>query len=101
MGKSKRHTRLDISSKLPTISATDRRDQKFVRKLADVLPQMIEDVIQVVQCLGQRFLWIDAYCINQNDPAEVQETVTRMDDIYENALLTICIFWKTPTRDFQ
>jgi hypothetical protein len=62
---------------------------------------MIEDVIQVVQCLGQRFLWIDAYCINQNDPAEVQETVTRMDDIYENALLTICIFWKTPTRDFQ
>ncbi len=75
-GKSKRHTRLDISSTIPTISATNRNDRKFVRKLPDVLPQMIEDVIQVVQRLEQRFLWIDAYCIDQNDPAEVQATVT-------------------------
>jgi len=67
--------------------------QDRIRTLPDYLPPMIEDVLQVVRRLGQRFLWIDSYCINQKDPVEVQNTVLRMDDIYENSLLTICPFW--------
>jgi hypothetical protein len=64
-----------------------------MRILPDSMLPLLEDVIEVVRRLRQNFLWIDTYCINQDDPAEVQETVKRMDDIYENSFLTICPFW--------
>lgn len=64
-----------------------------LERLPNPMPPMLDDVIEVVRRLGQNFLWIDAYCINQKDPSEVQQTVNQMDDIYENSLLTICPFW--------
>ncbi|KIM93081.1 hypothetical protein OIDMADRAFT_70040, partial [Oidiodendron maius Zn] len=32
-----------------------------------------------------RFLWIDAICINQNNPVEKSEQVLKMGDIYSRA----------------
>jgi hypothetical protein len=82
----------EASNDIPTDLEINHK-QDCRRKLPDPLPPMIEDVLEAVRRLGQQFLWIDAYCIDQKDATEVQDTVRRMDDIYENSLLTICPFW--------
>lgn len=53
-------------------------------------PQTIEDAISIVQELGEQFLWIDTYCIDQNDPLEREHVINNMHHIYECAVLTIC-----------
>ncbi|OCK86400.1 HET-domain-containing protein [Lepidopterella palustris CBS 459.81] len=53
------------------------------------LPTVIEDAIVVVQKLGLRFLWIDRYCIIQNDDSDVIKHMGVMDLIYNHAHLTI------------
>jgi hypothetical protein len=63
------------------------------KKLPEVIPKTLEDVLQVVRLLSLRFVWIDAYCVNQMDPRELQAAVENMDSVYENALLTICPLW--------
>jgi hypothetical protein len=35
--------------------------------LPEKVPQTIEDAILVVKALGERFLWVDAYCIDQTN----------------------------------
>lgn len=64
-----------------------------VARLPENLPQTIQDVLQVTRWLGLRYVWIDAYCIQQDNPVELEEAVSNMDSVYENALLTICVFW--------
>jgi hypothetical protein len=88
----RRQNFVETTDVIPAVQGTDESHGRM-RTLPDPMPPMLEDVIEVVRRLGQNFLWVDAYCINQKDPVEVQETVKRMDDIYENSLLTICPFW--------
>ncbi|KAI3317230.1 heterokaryon incompatibility protein-domain-containing protein [Xylariaceae sp. AK1471] len=64
-----------------------------IQKLPETLPQTIKDVLQVTRWLGLQYVWIDAYCIDQNNPLELQKAIQNMDTVYENALLTICSFW--------
>jgi hypothetical protein len=52
------------------------------------LPQTIEDSINAVKELGYRYLWIDKYCINQNDEAEKRRNIAQMDLVYSNADIT-------------
>ncbi|KIW14231.1 hypothetical protein PV08_07013 [Exophiala spinifera] len=53
------------------------------------LPRTIRDAIELVQELGERFLWVDALCIDQKDDAELAKQVEQMDKIYASALITI------------
>jgi hypothetical protein len=53
------------------------------------LPRTIEDALTVVKRLGERYLWVDAYCINQNDEAEMKLQIDNMHLVYECASLTI------------
>jgi Heterokaryon incompatibility protein (HET) len=53
------------------------------------LPKTIEDALTVVKRLGERYLWVDAYCINQNDEAEMKLQIDNMRLVYECASLTI------------
>jgi hypothetical protein len=59
------------------------------RLLLAKLPLTIQDSIRVVLNLGWRYLWVDRYCINQEDPMEKILMLHNMDQIYENAELTI------------
>lgn len=54
-----------------------------------VLPETIRDAVRLVQCLGQRYLWVDRLCIIQNDDENKRLNIMRMDSIYSNAYLTI------------
>jgi hypothetical protein len=57
--------------------------------LPQSLPTTIEDSITATLKLGFRYLWVDRYCINQQDKVEVFHQVRMMDRIYQNAELTI------------
>lgn len=53
------------------------------------LPKTVEDAIALTSSMGIKFLWVDKYCIDQNDEQEMVSQMLRMDLIYLNAELTI------------
>lgn len=57
--------------------------------LPDDLPLVISDAIEVVKRLGYRYLWIDRYCIPQNDSQVKHIQIRKMDRIYSCSILTI------------
>jgi hypothetical protein len=56
---------------------------------AGPLPQTIEDSISLTMQLGFQYLWIDRYCIDQQDPQDVLAQCEQMDRIYANSALTL------------
>lgn len=53
------------------------------------LPRTIKDAIHVVRLLGERYLWVDALCIVQNDENTRKHLIDNMAAVYANALLTV------------
>jgi len=75
---------------------------KTFRKTSDVLtgdeiipitrrrvPKTIRDAMRVTKLIGERYLWVDALCIVQDDDLEKAMTICQMNNIYQNSLLTI------------
>jgi len=60
-----------------------------LKRLAGDVPKTFLDSMEVTRQLGLDFLWIDALCIVQDDAADIQSHLARMDVIYNNAELTI------------
>lgn len=55
----------------------------------DTLPNIFQDVVQITRQMGIHFLWIDALCIIQDDPADWQRESAKMGGIYAGAYVTI------------
>ncbi|KAI0409843.1 heterokaryon incompatibility protein-domain-containing protein [Xylaria palmicola] len=53
------------------------------------LPKVILDTVRLVGELGERFLWVDALCIVQDDDTFRTLLINSMHTVYKNALLTI------------
>jgi len=53
------------------------------------LPQTIEDSLEVVRCLGKKYLWVDSICIDQTNQEEKAEQIAIMCEIYSGAFATI------------
>jgi hypothetical protein len=53
------------------------------------LLQKIEDATTLVSKLGERYLWIDALCILQDDPGDTKVQKQRVSYIYSNAVVTV------------
>jgi hypothetical protein len=49
----------------------------------------IRDAIEVTRSIGYRYLWVDSLCIIQDDKQEKDFQISMMDEIYNNATLTI------------
>jgi hypothetical protein len=49
-------------------------------------PQTILDAIEATNRLGFGYLWVDRYCINENEKHDV---IQRMGDIYRNSSVTL------------
>jgi hypothetical protein len=57
--------------------------------LPDELPTLISDAIQATLELGYQYLWIDSYCIRQDDQVDIEQQVSQMHQIYMLAEATI------------
>ncbi|KAF2247538.1 HET-domain-containing protein [Trematosphaeria pertusa] len=53
------------------------------------LPRSIQDAMVVARQAGLRYLWVDALCILQDSPADLDIQLGHMDKIYKNATLTV------------
>ncbi|KAF9226160.1 HET-domain-containing protein [Gyrodon lividus] len=53
------------------------------------LPSTICDAITVTRRLGLRYLWVDAFCIIQDDDLDKQKEIARMGEIYQHSYCTI------------
>jgi len=63
------------------------------RATADAIPLpaplLIEDALTVTRILGIPFLWIDRYCVPQDDAEKKHVQIQNMNKIYNGAFLTI------------
>jgi hypothetical protein len=50
------------------------------------LPQTIRDALTVTLNIGQRYLWVDRYCIDQNDASEKHNSIRNMNAICKYSL---------------
>ncbi|KAL2070134.1 hypothetical protein VTL71DRAFT_14814 [Oculimacula yallundae] len=53
------------------------------------LPRTIEDALKLTMILNERYLWVDALCIIQDDTSSKLEQLSQMDRVYLGAALTI------------
>ncbi|KAK0744403.1 heterokaryon incompatibility protein-domain-containing protein, partial [Apiosordaria backusii] len=54
-----------------------------------VLPQVYQDALLVAKGLGYRYIWIDAFCIIQDNDTDIEAQITNMGYVYQNADMTI------------
>lgn len=58
-------------------------------KLRGELPRAIRDAIDFTVAVGETYLWIDALCIVQDDDSSKATYISRMNEIYGGALVTL------------
>ena len=81
-----------VWGKMPFIQLTKSNAEMLKRKGSlkeQKLPRTIEDAINLVSLLDERYLWVDALCIVQDDIVSKMEQIAQMDRIYLCAALTI------------
>ncbi|KAF2247304.1 HET-domain-containing protein [Trematosphaeria pertusa] len=52
-------------------------------------PATVRDAMDLVRALGERYIWVDALCIVQDDNDDKKVQIQQMDIIYSAAVLTI------------
>jgi hypothetical protein len=57
--------------------------------LPESLPRTIEDAIKTTTLIGLKYLWVDRYCIPQNNNEERHIQISQMDCVYRSAEITI------------
>ncbi|KAI3331588.1 heterokaryon incompatibility protein-domain-containing protein [Xylariaceae sp. AK1471] len=60
-----------------------------VKMLPEQLSGVIRDSIDVTKALGYRYLWVDKFCIDQDNPGVKHDQIQQMDTIYQNSELTL------------
>lgn len=76
-----------------TTKTRDSLGQKEgLSKHMDEIPQTIKDAMDVVRGLGERYLWVDRLCIEQDNTTQKQAHIQKMDVIYSHALITIIAY---------
>jgi hypothetical protein len=70
-----------------------RSNLEFLQKRGSLnlmtMPATIADAAEVTKAIGERYLWVDALCIIQDDDADKTYFIPNMDTVYGCALLTI------------
>lgn len=73
----------------PAASAVPGEHSSSLASLPTRLPRTIADAIDFVKALGENYLWVDFYCIDQQNPNEQKAQIDNMDTIYQGAYLTL------------
>ncbi|KAI1737720.1 heterokaryon incompatibility protein-domain-containing protein [Xylaria scruposa] len=94
---------------VPVMSTTSTMPE-FVKRLPSDLPNTFADAIALTRALGQRYLWIDSFCILQDSVEDWVSESSLMDQVYSQAILTISAdaaedsfsgFLEPPARNVQ
>lgn len=64
-------------------------DRQPIALLEGNIPQTFEDAIGFTKRLGERYIWIDALCIPQDEPGIKAQQISQMDQIYSSSICTI------------
>ncbi|KAL6826451.1 heterokaryon incompatibility domain-containing protein [Trichoderma camerunense] len=67
----------------------EQKEVAYRNRLPAKLPLLIRDAMAATQAMGFRYLWVDRYCIDQDNPTVKHEQIRQMDAIYSNAEVTI------------
>ena len=74
---------------------TTSKNKKKVRQLgglqgvSEEMSKTVLDAIRLVAAIGEKFLWVDAICIIQDDKHDMDSQIEHMNDIFSRAVLTI------------
>lgn len=60
-----------------------------LERLRDALPITIQDAIDLVQVIGERYLWIDSLCLMQDNDDDMLDGIAHMDLVYQCSVCTI------------
>ncbi|KAH9476435.1 hypothetical protein JR316_0012010 [Psilocybe cubensis] len=55
----------------------------------DKVPVTVRDAMDLVQMIGQRYLWVDSLCLIQDNNEDMLDGVSHMDLVYQCSLCTI------------
>ena len=80
----------NIKSPFKTTLANVRKSQISIQDIFSKLPQTIQDAINLVKELQERYLWVDSICIVQDSTKSWELNASAMDLVYGNAHFTIC-----------
>jgi hypothetical protein len=53
------------------------------------MPKTFRDAVNIVRMLGYRYIWIDSYCIVQDDDTDWQRECASMAAVYSNCVVTL------------
>jgi Heterokaryon incompatibility protein (HET) len=70
-------------------SAGEEDGQANMKLPISGVPRVVEDALTVVKALGERYLWVDKYCIDSTNEETRHYQIKNMDHIYEGAYATI------------
>ncbi|KAJ4115331.1 hypothetical protein NW768_011183 [Fusarium equiseti] len=73
----------------PTQPHSPRHSGSPARGTAAEWPRVVHDAVEVTRSLGERYLWVDQYCIDQKPGTSMDEQIAQMDKIYSQARLTL------------
>ncbi|OBS20388.1 hypothetical protein FPOA_06759 [Fusarium poae] len=72
-----------------TLQDLQQPDSLKSPQFAAQLPETIRNTIDLVRELGERYLWVDALCIIQDDPASLSLNLNQMQLIYASSVFCI------------
>jgi hypothetical protein len=61
----------------------------YQRCLSLDIPNTRRDAIQVIRVLGYKYIWIDAFCIIQDNEGDKSHEIGKMGQVYRHTLFTI------------
>ena len=70
-------------------NVTELYNPGALRHYEERIIEAIQDAIRCVSELGERYLWVDALCIVQDDEEHKSSQIQQMDQVYGSSLLTL------------
>lgn len=61
----------------------------YLLSVQDYLHPVVRNAIQLTRELGETYLWVDSLCIHQTDVAQKLDDMSKMDQIFSGAAMTI------------
>ncbi|KAK8040093.1 hypothetical protein PG993_008504 [Apiospora rasikravindrae] len=56
---------------------------------SEKFPRVVSDAIMTTTMLGMQYLWVDSYCINQDDASHKHQQIQQMGAIYSHSEVTL------------